>query len=138
MVGRDDVSGGPHRKDILWGLEYPYGQHRRRRRGAGAGGGGTLIISPSVLTVPDNAPLATVVGTVSVVGGSGTYTFSIVDPSGQFTMVGNQILVNSPLTLGNYTVRINAANGAGDIPTTLTTISVISGGYVPTYYLYGF
>ena len=124
------------REDVLRGLEYPYGF--RRRRGAGAAGGGTIVLTPSVLTVPDNATPGTVIGTVSVTGGTGTYIFTLNDPLGHFTIVGNQIQVSSIPTAGLYTVIINGNNGAGDTPSLQTTILVTTSAYVPTYFIYGF
>jgi hypothetical protein len=91
-----------------------------------------------VLTVPDNATPGTVVGTVGVSGGTGTYVFTLTDPLGHFTIVGNQIQVSSIPTAGLYTVIVNANNGAGDTPSLQTTILVTHSGYVPTYFIYGF
>jgi hypothetical protein len=123
-------------EDFWRGLEEP----KRRRRGAGAGGGaGVIVLTPSTLTANDGMAIGTVIGTAAVTGGSGTYTFTMVDPTGRFTIVGNQIQVASTLSAGFYPVTINATNGAGDNPTIATTIFVSHvGAYVPTYYLYGF
>lgn len=123
--------------DFYRGLDEP--KYRRRRAGT-AGGGGVIVITPSTLTANDGMAVGTVIGTVAVSGGSGTYTFSLVDPSGRFTIVGNQIQVASPLTPGFYNVTINASNGLGDSPTLPAVIFVshFSVTYVPTYYLYGF
>jgi hypothetical protein len=124
-------------EDILRGLDEP--KFRRRRRGGVSGGAGVIVTSPSVLTTVDTAPIGTVVGTVAVFGGSGTYTFTLIDPTGRFTIVGNQIQVASPVSAGFYPVTINATNGLGDNPTLATTIFVSHvGTYIPTYYIYGF
>jgi hypothetical protein len=124
-------------EDILRGLDEP--KYRRRRRGGQSGGAGIIVTSPSTLTAVDTAPIGTVVGTATVFGGSGTYTFTLVDPTGRFTIVGNQIQTISPISAGFYNITINATNGAGDNPTLATTIFVSHVGvYVPTYYIYGF
>jgi hypothetical protein len=124
-------------EDILRGLDEP--KYRRRRRGASGGGAGTIFTTPFPLTTTDNVPVGTVVGTVSVSGGSGAYTYTLIDPTGRFTIVGNQIQVASPLSAGFYPVTINATNGAGDNPTLSTTIFVSHVSvFVPTYYIYGF
>ena len=123
-------------KDFLRGLTYPYGQRRRRR--AGTAGGGTIITTPAFLTIASNATIGTVVGTPSVVGGTGTYIFTLTDPSGQFTIVGGNIVVASALGVGTYPIFITGNNGAGDIPILPTTITVTPSGYVPTYELFGF
>jgi len=125
------------RKDLLQGLEYPYGKYRRRR-GAGTAGGGIITISPSAPTVPSNATVGTVVATPSVVGGTGTYVFTLTDPSGQFTILGGNIVVASTLTAGSYPVIITGNNGAGDTPQLPIIITVTPSGYVPTYELFGF
>jgi hypothetical protein len=125
-------------EDILRGLDEP--KYRRRRRGAGAtqGGASTIVTTPSTLTAVSTASIGTVVGTAAVVGGSGTYTFTLTDPTGHFTIVGNQIKTIASLTVGTYAVTINATNGAGDNPSLVTNIYVSSGAYVPTYPYYGF
>lgn len=70
-----------------------------------------IITTPSTLTVYDDAAPDTVIGTVSVINGVGTYTFSLTnDAGGKYYIVGNEIRVKPP-------------------PVT---------GYVPTYFLIGF
>lgn len=124
--------------DILRGLEEPK-LRRRRRAGHGPGGAGTITITPSVLTATDITPVGTVIGVVAVVGGTGTYTLTLIDPTGRFIIVGNQIQVASPLTAGFYSITINATNGIGDNPSLPTTVFVSHVGvYVPTYHVYGF
>ena len=123
--------------DILRGLET---KRRRRRRGdSGPGTPGTIILTPSTITIGDNTPVNTVIGTINITGGYGTYTYSLFDPSGQFYIVGNTIQVFLPLTAGTYPITINATNGIGDNPTLSTTITVTHVViYVPTYPEYGF
>jgi len=124
-------------EDFWSGLEEP---KRRRRRGAGtAGGAGVLFTTPDTLTANDSMPPGTVIGTLGVAGGFGTYTYSIVDPSGRFTVVGNQIQVASPLSPAFYNVTFSATNGLGDNPSLASTIFVTHfSAYVPTYHIYGF
>jgi len=125
-------------EEEFWsGLEEP---KRRRRRGSGAGGAaGVLIFSPDPLTANDGMAPGTVIGTLSVANGFGTYSFGIIDPSGRFTVVGNQIQVASPLSPAFYNVTFTATNGLGDNPTVSTTIFVTHlTTYVPTYHIYGF
>ena len=122
------------REDILRGLQYP----ALRRRRAGTAGGGTIIITPTPpLTVASTTALNTVIGTPSVVGGQGTYIFTLTDPSGQFTIVGGNIVVASALTPGVYNVTINGNNSAGDTPH-LNFQIIVTAAYVPTYPYYGF
>lgn len=114
---------------------------RRRKRGAGAQAlFSVIILTPSVLSVPTGSPVGTVVGTLSVSGGFGTYTYSFLsNPGGYFTIVGNQIQVGATLPSPQVIpVQIQADNGLGDRPTISTTITVTVSGYVPTYYIYGF
>ena len=124
-------------EDILRGLEEP--KYRRRRRRAGVAGGGTIVISPSTVSCPDTTPVGTAVATVSVANGFGTYVYTLSDPTGRFTIVGNQIQVASPLSAGFYNVTVNANNGQGDTPSAPLTIYVShAAAFVPTYPYYGF
>lgn len=115
----------------------------RRRRRRGSGGGGlisSIVLTPAVLSVPTGSPIGTVVGTLSVINGLGTYTYSFLsNPGNYFTIVGNQIQVGATLPAPQVIpVQIQANNSLGDTPTITTTITVTTAGYVPTYYLYGF
>lgn len=115
---------------------------RRRRRGSGAGAGqvSSIVTSPTTLVVPQTATVGTVVGTLSVVGGIGTYTYSLVsNPGGYFQIVGNQIQVAAALpTPQTITIKIQANNGLGDMPTLTTSVTIQSIGVHPTYFIYGF
>jgi len=137
----DLFEGFDENEDILRGLEEPKYRLRRRRHTAGAASiAGTIVTSPTFLTIADNAPLSTIVGTPSVVGGISTsYVFTLSDPSGQFTILGGNIVVASTLTPGTYPVTITATgNMPGDVITLPTTITVTHSAYVPTYFIYGF
>ena len=124
--------------DILRGLESK--KRRRRRPGGDTGtGAGTIIIVPSTITIADTTPVNTVIANISIIGGYGTYTLSLIDPSGQFYLVGNTLQTFLPLTAGTYPITINATNGIGDNPTLSTVVTVTHiTGYVPTYPEYGF
>jgi hypothetical protein len=125
-------------EDILRGLEEPK-YRRRRRSGATQAGPGTIVLTPSTISVPDTTPVGANVATITMSGGWGTYTYTLTDPSGRFTIVGNNIQVASPLTAGFYNVTVNATNGQGDNPSISTTIFVsATTTYVPTYPYYGF
>jgi hypothetical protein len=101
----------------------------------------TIVTTPSPLTAFDNATIGTVVGTLSVVGGTGTYTYSLTfNPGGKYSIVGNQLQVAAPLISGTDSITIQAYNGIGQLHTLATTVTVthVHVGYVPTYYIYGF
>lgn len=102
--------------------------------------GGSIVTSPGQpLTVPANAPIGTVVATLSVTGGTGTYTFSLLsDALGYFAIVGNQLQVNAAMATGTDALLIKADNGAGDVIQLPLNVIITPVGYVPTYYLYGF
>lgn len=114
---------------------------RRRRGTAGTAGlSSSIVLSPATLSVPAGSPIGTVVGTLSVANGLGSYTYSLLsNPGNYFTIVGNQIQVGATLpSPQTVPITIQADNGLGDKPTIATTISITVSGYVPTYYIYGF
>jgi hypothetical protein len=101
----------------------------------------TIITTPSPLTAFDNATIGTVVGTLSVIGGTGTYTYSLTsNPGGKYSIVGNQLKTATLLTSGVDTITIQAYNGIGQPHTLTTTVTVahVHVGYAPTYHIYGF
>jgi|SRR5215472_11613287 len=126
-------------EDILRGLDEP--KYRRRRRRANTGGyiAATLFTTPASISIPSTTAIGTTIGTVGISGGFGAYSLSLSDPSGLFVLVGNQIQVNSALSVGTYPITINGTNGLGDNPVLNTSIVVTSvAGYVPTYPFLGF
>ena len=124
-------------EEYIWLVKYLL---RRRRRAGTVGLVSALVVSPITLSVATTAPVGTVVGTLSVFGGFGTYTYAFLsNPGSYFTIVGNQILVGAPLPAPQtIPIKIQADNTLGDKPILSTTITVTVAGYVPTYHLYGF
>lgn len=101
---------------------------------------GAIVTSPSPLTVPANAAIGTVVGTLSVAGGSGSYTYTLpYDQLGYFTIVGNQLQVNSSsMVAGTDNIVIQANGSGGDVIQLPTYVIITPVGYIPTYPYYGF
>jgi hypothetical protein len=99
-----------------------------------------IVTTPSPLTIFDNATIGTVVGTLSVVGGSGTYIFSLtLNPGGKYSISGTQLKVAAALTAGTDTITIHADNGAGSFANLTTTVTVSHfTAYSGTYPYYGF
>lgn len=134
----DDLEEFDDRDEILRGLASPK-DRRRRRSDTTRYLPAVIFITPGTIGIPDTTPVGANVATIGLIGGLGTYTYTLVDPSGRFTIVGNNIQVASPLSAGFYTVTINGTNGLGDNPSLTTTISVSHATtYVPTYPYYGF
>jgi hypothetical protein len=91
--------------------------------------GGTIVTTPSPLIVSSGATIGTVVATLSVAGGSGSYSFALIsDASGYFSIVGNQLLVNAALSPGTDAIVIQANNGAGDVITLNTVVLITATG----------
>lgn len=93
--------------------------------------GGVIAMSPAEpLVVSASAPVGTVVTNLSVVGGSGTYTFTLTsDPLGYFTIVGNQLKVSSAAMVpGTDTITITATGSTGDTITLTTTVTIVPSG----------
>jgi hypothetical protein len=100
-----------------------------------------IVTTPTPLIVNVAAPVGTVVGTLSVVNSIGSFTFSLTsNPGGLYQIVGNQLQVAAPLTVGTDPITIQADNGMGTILTLNTTVTVmpIVVAYKPTYHIYGF
>lgn len=94
----------------------------------GGGGTGVAFITISASSQNENTSIGTTIGTVSVVGGSGTYTFTkIADPDSAFTLTG-AVLKNAISfdyeTKAIYSVVIHADNGAGSVLNRMFSITV--------------
>ncbi len=83
----------------------------------GAVGGKTISLNLSASTFPANSVLNTVIGTLSVTGGTGVYTYSLTsNPGTLFNISTTSLRVTSTtIAAGSYPVTIRADNGAGSI-----------------------
>jgi hypothetical protein len=94
--------------------------------------GGRAPIGPQILISnrfqDENTAIGTTIGTFTVVGGTGTYTFSkTADPSSAFTLTGAALknaIVFDYETATSYSVTINANNGAGSSINRTLTVGV--------------
>src|SRR4249920_2332187 len=95
-------------------------------------GGNTRSVGPQILISnrfqDENTAIGTTIGTFTVVGGTGTYTFSkTADPSSAFTLTG-AVLKNAIVfdyeTSTSYSLTVNANNGAGSSINRTLTIGV--------------
>lgn len=124
---------------LLYGDFNSIIRRKRRRHRAGGSAGSELELSNN--TTKDNALVGDLVGVFSVVGGTGTYTYSLLlNPSGFFSISGSDLLVAAALTAGTDMIIVEADNGAGDVIVQLFSIKIshVVVGYVPTYELLGF
>ena len=96
---------------------------------------GTIVVTPTPITVLVGTPVGTTIATISVTGGSPSYTYSLsYDQLGYFTIVGNQLQVNSStMSPGIDNIIITATGSLGDTLQLPTTVVVQPSGYVPTY-----
>ena len=80
-------------------------------------GGKTISLNLSNASFPENSALNTVIGTLSVSGGTGVYTYSLTsNPGTLFNISGSSLRVTSTtIAAGSYPVTIRANNGAGSI-----------------------
>jgi hypothetical protein len=84
------------------------GQHR-----ASGGAGGTINISAGTFTAA--SAQGTAIGTLSVSGGTGTYTFTLTDShANAVQVIGTSLQVGSASsTASSFSITIHADNGAG-------------------------
>lgn len=88
-------------------------------------------------TVSSTAAIGTVVGTLSVQNGKGSYIYALTsNPGGLFSITGNQLKVAAALSPGSDPITIQAT-GSGS-PKSSFLITVTNGAFVPTFELYGF
>lgn len=69
-------------------------------------------------TFPESSAAGTAIGVLSVLGGFGTYTFTLTDSAGGKVQVaapnGSNLQVGAtPSTAGSFTIGVHADNGAG-------------------------
>jgi len=113
--------------------------------GAGAFGRGGVVggksagirLSGSSFTA--NAAQNTAIGTLSVVGGTGTYTFTLTDSHSSAVQVAGTNGVNLQVgsaasSAGSFNITVHASNGAGstfDRTFLITATSVVPSGGAP-------
>jgi hypothetical protein len=104
----------------------------------------SIITNPSKIIVPDNAGVGTQVGSLSVSGGRGTYTFSLTsNPNGYYTIRKNILRTAKALVAGINPITIQAVNRYRDRPILSTNIAVTASSPAPilsiiTFHLLGF
>jgi len=106
---------------------------------SGGKGGPQLLLSAS--TIADTASVGDVIGTLSVSGGTGSYTYTFTsNPGTLFSISTASLEVAAALTAGSDPITIKADNGAGSVVSRafLITVTHASGTYVPTFELLGF
>ena len=93
---------------------------------SGGGGGAAAVLSGSA--VAENASLSTVIGTLSVLNGTGSYTFSITaDPDNKFALSGDDLINDGTFNYEaatSHSVTIEADNGVDDPISRTFTITV--------------
>lgn len=91
----------------------------------GASGGARIVISGT--SVLDDAAVGDAIGTLSVIGGSGVYTFTeIADPDALFAIDVDAVEVAAALTVGSYSYTVQADNGVDDPIQRVFTFTVTS------------
>lgn len=87
------------------------------------------VIALSNATVASTATVGTTIGSLSVVNGIGSYTFTLTsNPGTLFSISGSSLQVAAALTAGSDPITIHADNGAGGVITQPFTITVSSPG----------
>jgi hypothetical protein len=104
------------------------------------GGRGAPAIVLSSATIPDTATVGTTIGTLSVIGGAGSYVFTLTsNPGALFSISGSNLQVAAALTAGSDAITVHADNGAGSVLNRALLITVTHvGAYVPTFEFLGF
>lgn len=122
----------------------PFGQQGSGFGHQGAVTGSTKGIRLSGSTFLAGAAQNTAIGNLSVVGGTGTYTFTLTDSHTSAVQVagvnGVNLQVGSTVSgVGSFTITVHANNGAGSIfdRTFLVTATGVV-AFVPTFELLGF
>ena len=68
-------------------------------------------VALSGATVVSDAAIGTTIGVLSVVGGTGTYSYALTDPSGLFVIAGSNLNVKAALSPGTYPITVTATGG---------------------------
>lgn len=76
-------------------------------------------------TIPATSSIGTVVGALTVTGGTGSYTFTLTsNPGSLFAISGSNLQVAAALSAGSDPISIKADNGAGSTVTQPFLITV--------------
>jgi hypothetical protein len=90
---------------------------------------GSQVIQLSAATVADTATVGTTIGTLSVLNGTGSYTFTFTsNPGTLFAISGSNLNVAAALSAGSDAITIHADNGAGSVLNTAFLITVTHAG----------
>ncbi len=95
-------------------------------------------IQLSAASVGEDATIGTTIGTLSVINGTGSWTFTETsDPSNKFTVSGGNLVLSALLdyeTATSHSVGIQATNGTDTISATFTisVVNVLEGTLGPT------
>lgn len=114
---------------------------RRRRRLLFGSGSPTPVILLSGSNVFSDASVGDTVGTLSVINGSGSYTFTLTaDAHSYFAIATAALKVDASLSAGTDALTVKADNGTDPFFTQPFTITITDrpSGVHPTYFILGF
>lgn len=104
------------------------------RLGAIGSGARGPTIQLSSATIADSASIGDLVGTLSVTGGSGSYTYTLTDDAGGlFAVDVAAVEVAGALTAGSYSITVEADNGV-DTPISRAFLITVTGSAGVTNY----
>lgn len=89
----------------------------------------------SASSIAEDASAGDLIGTLSVTGGSGSYTFTEVsDPDSLFAIDGDDVEVDATLAVGTHSYTVEADNGVDDPIQRVFVISVteVTEDYAPS------
>ena len=93
--------------------------------------GASATLNLSISTISEDAIVGDLVGTLSVSGGTGIYTYSLTsNPGSLFAIDGDLLEVDDTLTAGSVSITVEADNGAGSVVSSafLITVTPVGGG----------
>jgi hypothetical protein len=105
------------------------------RLGSNGGVGAPFVgIQLSAASFTEGAAQGTAIGTLSVVGGSGFYTFTLTDDAGGKVQIDGDVLeVGATVaSAGSFSITVHADNGAGSVFDRTFLITVIATAYDPS------
>ncbi len=105
------------------------------RLGSNGGVGVPFVgIQLSAASFTEGSAQGTAIGTLSVVGGSGFYTFTLTDDAGDKVELDFEYLEVgvTPSTAGSFSITVHADNGAGSVFDRTFLITVIATAFTPS------